>query len=180
MLRSLLFNNISLSYQSTSKCLIHLNSCLFDKTGKKSESNVGDFEDFEKPKRYLNLKSLKDINLAKDNWIFPKYNRIIYPPQNEDEPRRNAFVHHMRTFIRSDPAKLWYPAAMIRGMSIDEAIKQLSFHKAKGANTIKETIIEAQEMAVKEHNVEYKSNLWVCMYKALFLCRISYLLINFI
>ena len=49
----------------------------------------------------------------------------------------------------------------IRGMSIDEAIKQLSFQNLKGAGIIKEVLLEAQELAVKEHNVEYKSNLWV-------------------
>jgi hypothetical protein len=26
----------------------------------------------------------------------------------------------------------------------------------------KKTLLEAQELAVKEHNIEYKSNLWIC------------------
>merc|ERR1719295_2156168 len=46
-------------------------------------------------------------------------------------------------------------------MSIDEAIRQLSFHKRKGALHAKEVLEEAQEMAVNEHNVEFKSNLWI-------------------
>ena len=46
----------------------------------------------------------------------------------------------MRTFIKYPAKKLWYPAFMIRGMSIDEAIKQLSFHKLKGAEVIKQVI----------------------------------------
>ncbi|CAF1404138.1 unnamed protein product [Didymodactylos carnosus] len=50
---------------------------------------------------------------------------------------------------------------MVRGMSIDEAIKQLSFHALPTALKMRDTLIEAQEMAVKEHNIEYKSNLWV-------------------
>lgn len=49
-------------------------------------------------------------------------------------------------------------------MTIDEAIKQMTFHNSKGAKYIKETLIEAQELAVREHNVEFKSNLWVCKY----------------
>lgn len=49
-------------------------------------------------------------------------------------------------------------------MSIDEAIKQLSFHKMKGAAIIKEVLLEAQELAVAQHNIEYKSNLWICKY----------------
>jgi large subunit ribosomal protein L22 len=46
-------------------------------------------------------------------------------------------------------------------MSIDEAIKQLNFMTQKGAMMIKEALLEAQDMAVKSHNVEFKSNLWV-------------------
>ncbi|EFN84227.1 39S ribosomal protein L22, mitochondrial [Harpegnathos saltator] len=46
-------------------------------------------------------------------------------------------------------------------MSVDEAVKQLSFIHKKGAAIAKEVILEAQRLAVEEHNVEYKSNLWV-------------------
>lgn len=56
---------------------------------------------------------------------------------------------------------MWYIAAFVRGMSIDEAIRQLSFIQKKGAAAVKETLIEAQELAVKNHNVEFKSNLWI-------------------
>lgn len=56
---------------------------------------------------------------------------------------------------------MWYIANLVRGLSVDEAIKQLSFCLKKGATDIKEVIQEAQEMAVNRHNVEYKSNLWV-------------------
>lgn len=44
---------------------------------------------------------------------------------------------------------------------MDEAIKQLSFMLKKGSVYIMEAIKEAQELAVENHNVEYKSNLWV-------------------
>merc|ERR1711894_248593 len=37
----------------------------------------------------------------------------------------------------------------------------LSFDKHKGAAIIKQALIEAQEMAVRDHNVEFKSNLWI-------------------
>jgi len=49
-------------------------------------------------------------------------------------------------------------------MSIDEAVKQLSFLQKKGAIIAKEVILEAQRMAVESHNVEFKSNLWVGKY----------------
>lgn len=56
---------------------------------------------------------------------------------------------------------MWYVACLVRGLSVDEAIKQLNFCLKKGATDVKEVIQEAQEMAVNRHNVEYKSNLWV-------------------
>lgn len=56
---------------------------------------------------------------------------------------------------------MWYIACLIRGMTIDEAIRQLRFVQKKGAAFILDTILEAQEKAIKEHNVEFKSNLWI-------------------
>lgn len=56
---------------------------------------------------------------------------------------------------------MWYVASFIRGMSVDEAIKQLSFVLKKGAGDVKQALLEAKEMAVRDHNVEFKSNLWV-------------------
>lgn len=56
---------------------------------------------------------------------------------------------------------MWYIACLVRGMSVDEAIKQLKFVPKKGAKDVRETIEEAREMAVKDHNVEFPTNLWV-------------------
>lgn len=56
---------------------------------------------------------------------------------------------------------MWYIACLVRGMTADEAVKQLDYVGKKGAAFAKETILEAQELAVKEHNVEFKTNLWV-------------------
>lgn len=70
----------------------------------------------------------------------------------------------MRTNIKYSPWKMWYIACMVRGMTVDEAIKQLSFIQKKGAVAVKETILEAQQMAVEQHNVEFRSNLWVGTY----------------
>ncbi|XP_048189934.1 39S ribosomal protein L22, mitochondrial isoform X2 [Perognathus longimembris pacificus] len=56
---------------------------------------------------------------------------------------------------------MWYLAKLIRGMSIDQALAQLEFSDKKGAQIIKEVLLEAQDMAVREHNVEYRSNLYV-------------------
>lgn len=50
---------------------------------------------------------------------------------------------------------------MIRGLSVDEAIKQLKFLQKKAATDVREVLIEAKEMALRDHNVEYPSNMWV-------------------
>ncbi|XP_023702237.1 39S ribosomal protein L22, mitochondrial [Cryptotermes secundus] len=92
---------------------------------------------------------------------WPEHNEKIYPPQAPEDERRPAYVCHMRTNIKYSPWKMWYIACMVRGMTVDEAIKQLSFVLKKGAIAVKETILEAQQIAVEKHNVEFRSNLWV-------------------
>lgn len=71
------------------------------------------------------------------------------------------YVCHMKLNNHYSPKKMWYIAILVRGMSVDEAVKQLSFVPRKGAVIAKETILEAQRLAVENHNVEFKSNLWV-------------------
>ncbi|XP_070156393.1 large ribosomal subunit protein uL22m [Polyergus mexicanus] len=92
---------------------------------------------------------------------FLDYNKTIFPPQKPDEERRPAYVCHMKANIKYSPKKMWYVAGFVRGMSVDEAVKQLSFLHMKGAEIAKEVILEAQHLAVENHNVEFKSNLWV-------------------
>lgn len=56
---------------------------------------------------------------------------------------------------------MWYVACLIRGMPVDEAIKQLKFVLKKGAKDVREVLEEAKVMAAKENNVEFPSNMWV-------------------
>ncbi|KAM8834899.1 large ribosomal subunit protein uL22m [Synchiropus picturatus] len=109
--------------------------------------------------------------------MWERKNRKVYPPQLPDEPRRPAEVHHCRRQIKYSKDKMWYLAKMIRGLSIDEAIAQLQFNDKKGAKIMREVLLEAQEMAVRNHNVEYKSNLYVAESysgKGMYLKRIRY------
>jgi len=78
-----------------------------------------------------------------------------------DEAPRPAYVCHMKNHIKYSPEKMWWVACLVRGMSVDEAVKQLSFVRKKGAGYAKQAILEAQELAVQRHNVEFRSNLWV-------------------
>lgn len=75
--------------------------------------------------------------------------------------RRQQFVCHRIDNIKYSPDKMWYIACLVRGMTIDEAIRQIQFIPKKGATYILQALREAQELAVKEHNVEFRSNLWV-------------------
>ncbi|XP_044137126.1 39S ribosomal protein L22, mitochondrial isoform X2 [Bufo gargarizans] len=97
--------------------------------------------------------------LEGQNWEMK--NRVVYPPQLPDEPRRPAEIHHCRRQIKYSMDKMWYLAKLIKGMSVDQAIAQMEFSDKKGAKIIKEVLLEAQEMAVRMHHVEYKSNLYV-------------------
>ncbi|XP_043230681.1 39S ribosomal protein L22, mitochondrial-like [Amphibalanus amphitrite] len=92
---------------------------------------------------------------------WPLYNEQVFPPTGADEAPRPAFVCHVKTNVKYSTKKMWYIASMIRGMSIEEALKQLQFVNKKGAQIVSEALKEAQEMAVRDHNVEFKNNLWV-------------------
>ncbi|KAI1289726.1 39S ribosomal protein L22, mitochondrial [Halotydeus destructor] len=92
-------------------------------------------------------------------WALKNYE--IYPPQEADEERRRANFCHFRDNIKYSPKKMWYICCLIRGLSVDEAIKQLSFVPKKGAVIAKEVLEEARDLALKEHHFEYKSNMWV-------------------
>lgn len=56
---------------------------------------------------------------------------------------------------------MWYVASFVRGMSVDEALKQLPLVGRKGATIVRDVILEAQQQAVEKHNVEFKTNLWI-------------------
>eukprot|EP00071_Canis_lupus_P005353 XP_005619316.1 39S ribosomal protein L22, mitochondrial isoform X3 [Canis lupus familiaris] len=70
-------------------------------------------------------------------------------------------IYHCRRQIKYSKDKMWYLAKLIRGMSIDQALAQLEFSDKKGAQIIKEILLEAQDMAVRDHNVEFRSNLYI-------------------
>ncbi|XP_072256590.1 large ribosomal subunit protein uL22m [Pyxicephalus adspersus] len=104
-------------------------------------------------------------------------NKVVYPPQLPDEPRRPAEVYHARRQIKYSPDKMWYLAKLVKGMSIDQALAQLEFNDKKGAKIMREVLLEAQEMAVRNHHVEYKSNLHIAeslSNKGKYLKRIRY------
>lgn len=93
---------------------------------------------------------------------WPRYNEIIQSPQlDPNEERRPASYHYYRENVKTSPKKMWYVMKFIRGMNVDEAIKQLSFISGKPPQLAIEVLREAQAEAVKNHNFEYKSKIWI-------------------
>lgn len=88
-------------------------------------------------------------------------NNMLYKPSKPGDPHRPAEIYHGRAFIRYSPKKMWYMTKLIRNMNVDDAINYMNFVHMKGAKIIREILIEAQEIATNDHNVEYKSNLHV-------------------
>lgn len=93
---------------------------------------------------------------------WPRYNELIEPPQlDPTEERRPASYYHYRDNVKTSPKKMWYVMKFIRGMSVDEAIKQLSFIAGKPSQIAIEVLREAQAEAIKNHNFEYTSKMWI-------------------
>lgn len=93
---------------------------------------------------------------------WPRYNELIQKPQvDPNEERRPATYHHYRENIKSSPKKMWFVAKFLRGLNVDEAIKQCSFMPNKPAQIAADVLKEAQDKAVREHDFEYKSKMWI-------------------
>lgn len=67
----------------------------------------------------------------------------------------------MRANIHHSPKKMRRVSSLVNGMTAEEAIRQLSFLSYLGAAECREVIEEAVEMAVRDHGVEFRTNLWV-------------------
>ena len=95
---------------------------------------------------------------GEETFEWPTYNDRIYTPDGTFRP---AFVCHMRTKIHYSNDKLWYIASFIRGMTVDDALKELQFIDKKGARIVEEVLQEARELAIHEHHFEFPTNMWV-------------------
>jgi len=82
---------------------------------------------------------------------------VIHSPEEPVTP----YVCHHRAQIHYGPKKMLPVAWKVRGLSIDEAIAQLKFDIRKGARIVAEVLEEARDLAVNQHNIEFRSNLWV-------------------
>lgn len=99
-------------------------------------------------------------------------NRIVFPPieeirkyyedREEECPRiQPPFVVHSRQQIMACHKKLRYAAYTITGLNVDDAIDQLDLHPSEAAKELKETILEAVDLAINHHGFEFRSNMYV-------------------
>ncbi|OQR70872.1 39S ribosomal protein L22 [Tropilaelaps mercedesae] len=100
--------------------------------------------------------NIYDEVLPKATW-WEKKNTVIHSPE---EPV-NRYLVHYRSQVNYAMKKMLPITWKIRGLTIDDAIAQMEFDNRKGAKILKEILKEAQDLAVKEHNIEFRSNLWV-------------------
>nr|XP_004225664.1 39S ribosomal protein L22, mitochondrial-like [Ciona intestinalis] len=88
-------------------------------------------------------------------------NKMLYSPMDPEKGVRPAEIYYGRANVRYPPKKLYHVAYIVKGLNIDEAITHLGYINNKAARTIADVLREAQEHAVAEHNVEFKSNLHI-------------------
>ncbi|KAM7537182.1 hypothetical protein Aperf_G00000074294 [Anoplocephala perfoliata] len=115
-------------------------------------------------------KALTSRLTGKKTKLWELYNEVVYPPRDsskfviaEDEltETRPAEVTYTKENILYSRKKLWLIAYMVRGLSVDEAFQQLGFRPEKGARIVEQALEAAIERAMKEHDVEFCTNLWV-------------------
>ena len=96
---------------------------------------------------------------ARPEW--EKLNTVMYTPREPGEEQRPAEVCHGRDDIMYSRKMLWQTGLLLSGLSVEEASKQLAHRADQGARIWEEILSEAIELAVREHNVELASNLWI-------------------
>ncbi|CAH8495280.1 unnamed protein product [Schistosoma turkestanicum] len=100
--------------------------------------------------------------------LWQLYNEVVYPPVPDvsksvlwDNNLRPGEVTHRRNDILYSSKRLWMLGQMIRGRSVDDAFAQLGFRREKGARILEEVLEEAIELAVKEHDFEFCTKIWI-------------------
>ncbi|XP_020910056.1 39S ribosomal protein L22, mitochondrial [Exaiptasia diaphana] len=93
--------------------------------------------------------------------VWGKTNTELEQERGIPEQQTKQKIYNSRRDIRCGPQKLNLVARQIRGLEINEALKQMEFSPKKAAITVKEVLEETQKLAASKHGIEDKSNLWV-------------------
>lgn len=108
----------------------------------------------------LHTSALQPATFSVTRAIWGKTPAEIEEEKGIPEPPRET-IYHVRREIKGSPTKFNAVAKQIRGLQIEEAIKQMTFSPKRPAEIIKQVILEAQDKAQKEHDIEDKMHLWV-------------------
>ena len=114
---------------------------------------------WHKSSRERSLEHEKDWHQDLDAWT--EKNETLYPPLDENVGVRPAEIYYGRAKIRHSAKKMFHITHLVRNMNVDDAISKLYFINTKAARIVRDVLIEAQELAVNEHYVEFKSNLHI-------------------
>ena len=131
------------------KANLHINHILYGRRDAGQHKRIR-----EQSKKYDD-KWTTDLDAWTDN------NKMLYPPLDTNQGIRPAEIYHGRKDIRYTAKKMYQVSRLIINMNIDEAITRLGRIENKAAEVIREVLLEAQELAVDDHNVEFKSNLHI-------------------
>lgn len=101
----------------------------------------------------------------KRNKEWQKYNEAMYTPREPNTEERPAEVCYGREDIMCSRKNLWQTGIMLTGLSVEEAAKQLAHRPDQVSRIWEEILSEAVELAVKKHNVEFATNLWIGKYQ---------------
>lgn len=134
------------------------------------------------PRRAASWRSDDDFrhpnNINNNNWFgilkenkmkrskeWQKYNEAMYAPREPNTEERPAEVCYGREDIMYSRKNLWQTGIMLTGLSVEEAAKQLAHRPDQASRIWEEILSEAVELAVKKHNVEFATNLWIGKYQ---------------
>ncbi|VDL91639.1 unnamed protein product [Schistocephalus solidus] len=157
----MLQNNFWLRLVSASRLTVSAFTCL------PSTSLFGNYRGFATRKALESDKPVTSRLTGKKTKLWDLYNEVVYPLRpsstvhEADCERRPAEITFSKENILYSQKKLWLLAFMIRGLSVDEAFQQLGFRPEKGARILEEALEGAIERAVKEHDVEFCTELWI-------------------
>eukprot|EP00794_Sanderia_malayensis_P007552 gene7552-8389_t len=73
-------------------------------------------------------------------------------------------IHHCKREVRCMPKKMNMVAKQVRKLPVDEAISQMKFSTKKAAETVKQVLEEAKQLAMNKYGVEDGTNLFVGKY----------------
>lgn len=96
-----------------------------------------------------------------ERWKY--YDQVVWRPDYRypDGEAKPGETFYVAENIKHSQKKLFYACYFAQGRSVDDADKQLQFIPRKAAIILRKVLKSAVDKAVEEHDIEFRSNLWV-------------------